>query len=151
MESLEGVSDYEGACTASESSGRSIREILDRVGDKWSLLIVVTLEPGPLRFNALRRHIPGISQRMLTLTLRQLERDGLVTRSVFASVPARVDYELTPIGATLAALAHQLAAWAIENQPAIEQARTAYDAASATGTGTPPTSAVTSLSETSRM
>src|SRR5215471_18314643 len=74
---------------------RAVSELLGRVGDKWTVLVVSTLGPGPQRFNELKRALGSISQRMLTLTLRSLERDGLVTRTVFATVPPRVDYELT--------------------------------------------------------
>ena len=91
---------YEGSCNGSDGTddGRAIREVLDRVGDKWSLLVVGTLRERRLRFTELQRHIPGISQRMLTLTVRQLERDGLITRTVYAEVPPRVEYELTELG-----------------------------------------------------
>ncbi|KAF2418889.1 transcriptional regulator [Microbacterium sp. B35-30] len=106
-----------------------MRDVLDRIGDKWSLLVVSTLRRERLRFTELQRHIPGISQRMLTLTLRQLERDGLITRTVHAEVPPRVEYELTELGGTLIQLAMALADWAIENQPRVEESRAAYDAA----------------------
>ena len=120
----------EGAPTGSDH-GRAIRDVLDRVGDKWSLLVVSTLRSERLRFTELQRHIPGISQRMLTLTLRQLERDGLITRTVHAEVPPRVEYELTELGGTLIELAMALADWAIENHPRIERSRDAYDDAHA--------------------
>lgn len=123
---------YERSCEqASPGSdhGRAIRDVLDRIGDKWSLLVIGTLRRERLRFTELQRHIPGISQRMLTLTLRQLERDGLITRTVHAEVPPRVEYELTPLGGTLIQLAMALADWAIENHPRIEDSRAAYDAA----------------------
>ena len=123
---------YERSCEGDPSGtdhGRAIRDVLDRVGDKWSLLVVATLRDQRLRFTALQRHIPGISQRMLTLTLRQLERDGLITRTVHAEVPPRVEYELTPLGGTLIQLAMALADWAIEYHPRIEDSRAAYDAA----------------------
>jgi DNA-binding HxlR family transcriptional regulator len=80
---------------------RAVSEVLERVGDKWTVLVVVTLGEGPKRFNELRRAIASISQRMLTLTLRGLERDGLVTRTVIATIPPRVDYELTELGHSL--------------------------------------------------
>lgn len=121
---------YERSCKGSPAGsdhGRAIREVLDRVGDKWSLLVVSTLRSERLRFTELQRHIPGISQRMLTLTLRQLERDGLLTRTVHAEVPPRVEYELTVLGGTLVLLAMSLADWAIENHPHIEESRAAYD------------------------
>ena len=121
-------SQYEGACESSDGDGRAVREVLDRIGDKWSLLVIVTLNEGLLRFTELRRHIPGISQRMLTLTLRQLERDGLVARTVHAEVPPRVEYELTDVGRTLIEPSMALAGWAIENYPRITAARDRFDA-----------------------
>ena len=105
-----------------------MREVLDRVGDKWSLLVIVTLQGGRLRFTELQRHIPGISQRMLTLTLRQLERDGLLVRTAHAEVPPRVEYDLTETGRTLIEPSRALADWAIANHPSIERARERYDA-----------------------
>ncbi len=89
-----------------------VRQILDRVGDRWSLYIVGQLREGPLRFNELRRSIDGISQRMLTLTLRGLERDGLITRTVYPTNPPKVEYELTALGRTLLAPAAALLDWA---------------------------------------
>jgi DNA-binding HxlR family transcriptional regulator len=106
-----------------------IREVLSRVGDKWSLLVVATLRGGRLRFSELQGHIPGISQRMLTLTLRHLERDGLLSRTVHAEVPPRVEYELTDLGRTLMELSIGLGMWAVENRERIETARAAYDSA----------------------
>ena len=105
-----------------------IREILDRIGDKWSVLVVGLLGDGPRRFSELRRSIDGISQRMLTLTLRGLERDGLVTRTVYPTIPPRVDYELTRLGATLIEPIMALASWARAHRPAIVEARERYDA-----------------------
>ena len=93
-------SEYEHSC-GGRDGGKAIRDVLDRIGDKWSLLVIGTLQDGRLRFTALQRHIPGISQRMLTLTLRQLERDGLVVRTVHAEVPPRVEYALTEKGRAL--------------------------------------------------
>ena len=121
-------SEYEGACESGDGDGRAVREVLDRIGDKWSLLVIVTLNDGLMRFTALQRHIPGISQRMLTLTLRQLERDGLVSRTVHAEVPPRVEYELTDVGRTLIEPSMALAGWAIENYPRITAARDRFDA-----------------------
>ena len=106
---------------------RAIGDILARVGDKWSILVVSRLGEGPLRFNELRRSIGGISQRMLTLTLRGLERDGLVTRTVFATIPPRVDYALTPLGRDLLDPVATLGAWAIRNQAKIARAREQFD------------------------
>ncbi|MHA7984214.1 winged helix-turn-helix transcriptional regulator [Rathayibacter sp. CAU 1779] len=122
------LSSYEHSCAGDESAGRAVRDVLNRIGDKWSLLVVATLRAGRLRFTELRRHIPGISHRMLTLTLRQLERDGLVVRSVYAEVPPRVEYELTELGRTLVELAIALGDWATAHHPAIEASRAAYDA-----------------------
>lgn len=106
-----------------------MREVLDRVGDKWSVLIVVYLSDGPQRFNALRRRIEGISQRMLTETLRHLERDGLVLRTVYPSVPPRVEYTLTELGQSLRLPLAALATWAEQHRGAISQARDQYDRA----------------------
>ncbi|NHH83191.1 winged helix-turn-helix transcriptional regulator [Burkholderia gladioli] len=105
------------------------REILDRIGDKWSLYIVATLANGPRRFNELKRGIDGISQRMLTLTLRGLERDGLITRTMYPTIPPRVDYELTDMGRTLLKPVMALVNWASENQVAIAEARKRFDEA----------------------
>ena len=122
-------SDYEGTCQRSrDEDGRAIRDVLDRIGDKWSLLVIGTLAEGKLRFTELQRHIPGVSQRMLTLTLRQLERDGLLRRTVHAEVPPRVEYELTTLGEALIAPSIALARWAIEAYPRIELSRAEYDA-----------------------
>ena len=99
-----------------------------RVGDKWTVLVVKILGRGPMRFNELKRTIDGISQRMLTLTLRALERDGLVTRTVYPSVPPRVEYELTALGRSLIAPVSALAMWAIDHRGAIHGARTKFDA-----------------------
>jgi DNA-binding HxlR family transcriptional regulator len=104
-----------------------IRELLDRLGDKWSLLVVELLGDGTKRFSELRREIDGISQRMLTLTLRRLERDGLVRRTVYAVVPPQVDYDLTPLGTTLLDAVTPLVAWAREHRDAIAGARADYD------------------------
>ena len=105
-----------------------VRTILDRIADKWSLLVICVLADGVHRFGELRREIDGISQRMLTLTLRQLEREGLVTRTVFPVVPPRVDYELTPLGSTLLDTIQELVAWAGKHGSEIIAARAAYDA-----------------------
>ena len=107
---------------------RAVSEVLDRVGDKWSVLVVVTLGDGPKRFNELRRSIASISQRMLTLTLRGLERDGLITRTVFPTIPPRVDYELTELGRSLLQPVGALGSWARENRSRILRARLRFDA-----------------------
>ncbi|MCW8097414.1 winged helix-turn-helix transcriptional regulator [Streptomyces tauricus] len=104
-----------------------VRQILDRVADKWSLLVIALLESRRLRFTELRREIDGISQRMLTVTLRQLERDGLVKRTVHPVVPPRVEYELTPLGGTLHATIRSLVTWTEMHQGEIAMARAAYD------------------------
>lgn len=104
-----------------------VRQILDRIADKWSLLAIALLDRRPLRFTELRRAIDGISQRMLARTLRHLERDGLVTRTVHATVPPRVDYELTTLGTTLHETIKALVVWTEDHQREIAAARTAYD------------------------
>jgi DNA-binding HxlR family transcriptional regulator len=103
------------------------REVLDRVGDKWSVLVIVLLGQRTHRFNELHRAIEGISQRMLTLTVRALERDGLVSRTVHASVPPRVDYELTELGRSLLNPLNALAAWANAHRGDIQAAREQHD------------------------
>ena len=103
------------------------RQILDRVADKWSLYVITTLQGGPRRVNELKREIEGISQRMLTLTLRGLERDGLITRTVFPTIPPRVDYELTDLGRTLLDPVMALVAWAEKNKSAIAQAQRRFE------------------------
>jgi DNA-binding HxlR family transcriptional regulator len=108
---------------------KGINEVLSRIGDKWSMLIVANLSDGSRRFSELRRAIPTISQRMLTLTLRGLERDGLVTRKVTPSIPPRVDYELTPLGHSLRGPVCTLSQWAIDNIDAIHGAQGAFDEA----------------------
>jgi DNA-binding HxlR family transcriptional regulator len=120
---------------------RAVSDVLARVGDKWSVLVVTRLGDGPLRFNELRRSIGGISQRMLTLTLRGLERDGLITRTVFPTIPPRVDYALTPLGRDLLNPVSALGAWAIRNQPKIARARERFDESCAASGKPPPKSA----------
>jgi DNA-binding HxlR family transcriptional regulator len=112
------------------SDCRAISDVLARIGDKWSVLVVSRLGDKPLRFNELRRSIGGISQRMLTLTLRGLERDGLVTRTVFPTIPPRVDYALTALGRDLLAPVSALGEWATRNQAKIAQARERFDGSS---------------------
>jgi len=108
---------------------RAVSEVLQRVGDKWTVLVVSTLGDGPKRFNELRKALGSISQRMLTLTLRGLERDGLLTRTVYPSIPPRVDYELTRLGRSLLAPVSELGAWARKNRAAIVEARRKFDQA----------------------
>jgi len=111
---------YDAACPS--------RQVLDRVGDKWSVLILGLLAGGPRRFTELSREIEGVSQKMLTQTLRGLERDGLITRTVFASVPPRVDYALTDLGGTLTAPLATLETWARDHIGDVVKARAKYDA-----------------------
>jgi DNA-binding HxlR family transcriptional regulator len=105
-----------------------VTQVLSRIGDKWTVLIIIMLQERAYRFNELRRGIDGISQRMLTLTLRNMERDGLVTRTVTPSIPPRVDYELTDVGVSLAGPVKILGEWAFENLKQIAAAQASYDA-----------------------
>lgn len=107
---------------------RTISTLLSRIGDKWTVLVVTTLGEGPRRFNQLRREIPSVSQRMLTLTLRNLERDGLVSRTVTPSNPPRVDYALTELGRSLAKPLRALEEWALEHVDDINAAHARFDA-----------------------
>jgi DNA-binding HxlR family transcriptional regulator len=109
--------------------GCEVRQILDRIADKWSLLVISLLEDRTLRFTELRQQIDGISQRMLTVTLRHLERDGLVCRTVYPEVPPRVEYCLSPMGHTLLGTIQALVTWTEEHQAEIGQARAEFDAA----------------------
>jgi DNA-binding HxlR family transcriptional regulator len=106
---------------------RAVSEVLARVGDKWTVLVVDVLGGGPKRFNEIRRGLGSISQRMLTMTLRGLERDGLVTRTVFPIIPPRVDYELTKLGRSLLEPVSGLGLWARQNRAAIQDARRRFD------------------------
>ena len=108
---------------------RTISTLLSRIGDKWTVLVVQTLGAGSKRFNELRREIPSVSQRMLTLTLRNLERDGLVSRTVTPTIPPRVDYELTELGQSLQKPICGLATWAMDNVETIHAAQARFDAA----------------------
>lgn len=105
-----------------------VSQVLSRIGDKWSVLIIMTLKRKSHRFNELRREIEGVSQRMLTLTLRNLERDGLVRRTVTPSIPPRVDYELTALGLSLSTSVQALGGWALENVRSIDEAQATWDA-----------------------
>ena len=107
---------------------QSVSEILARVGDKWTVLVVGLLGAGPMRFSELRRAIDGISQKMLTTTLRTLERDGFCTRTVFPTVPPRVDYELTELGRDLLVPVKALGEWAVANRERVDAARRRFDA-----------------------
>jgi DNA-binding HxlR family transcriptional regulator len=106
----------------------AVHEVLSQIGDKWTVLIVRALNDGPRRFSELRRDVEGISQRMLTLNLKTLERDGFVTRTVYATIPPRVDYELTTLGHSLSDPLGVIAQWAITNRQHIVDARIAFDA-----------------------
>ncbi|MFD1883102.1 winged helix-turn-helix transcriptional regulator [Paracoccus pacificus] len=105
-----------------------VRAILNRVGDKWSVLLVMALCAGPRRFNDLKRAVPGITQRMLTLTLRGMERDGLITREVFPTTPPRVEYALTELGRSLREPVEAIGQWAVANEAKIAAAQARYDA-----------------------
>lgn len=121
----------------------AVREVLNRVGDKWSVLVVALLGGGKKRFSDLRRSIEGISQRMLTLTLKGLQRDGLITRTMYPTIPPRVDYELTKLGRSLLIPITGLGDWAAQNRERIQAARNRYDTRSAKRralTGLPPAS-----------
>lgn len=107
---------------------RAVSDVLSRIGDKWTVLVVNLMGKGPKRFNEMKREVGGISQRILTLTLRGLKRDGLVTRSVYPTVPPRVEYALTDLGRSLLAPVRELGAWALSNQKTIEEARARFDA-----------------------
>ena len=120
---------HKNVCVRNSPDGcPAVREVLNRVGDKWSVLVVTLLGKGKQRFSELRRSVEGISQRMLTLTLKGLERDGLVTRTVYPTVPPRVEYDLTRLGRSLLIPITGLGAWAAHNRVKIQSARTRYDA-----------------------
>jgi DNA-binding HxlR family transcriptional regulator len=132
----EGTSEEPTYCTGTDPwdahqwdtrAGCEVRQILDRIADKWSLFAIALLEERTMRFTELKRAIDGVSQRMLTVTLRQLERDGLVARTVHPVVPPRVDYALTPLGATLHRTVQALVVWTEQHQNEIAAARAAYD------------------------
>ena len=111
-----------------EPSACRAREVLQRVGDKWSMYVIDLLGQGTMRFSELHRSIDGVTARMLTVTLRGLERDGIVTRTIHPVIPPRVDYALTPMGQTLLDSIGQLVTWADSHLPEIDAARAAYDA-----------------------
>ena len=118
----------DGPCLQSAGC-KNVAPVLNRVGDKWSMMIVMMLSNGPMRFSELKRAIDGISQRMLTLSLRGLERDGLLTRTVTPTIPPRVDYELTELGVSLRQPVKALGEWAIEHIACIRAAQEKFDAA----------------------
>jgi DNA-binding HxlR family transcriptional regulator len=118
--------------------GDFIRQVMERVGDKWTVLVIATLKDGARRYSHLHQLVPGISQRMLTLTLRQLGQDGLITRTAYAEVPPRVEYALTPLGKSFLATATSIVDWAATHHDVIRENRIrsgviAVEAASATG------------------
>jgi DNA-binding HxlR family transcriptional regulator len=115
------------ACSTDNPASAVIRDVLSRVGDKWSLLVIGLLHDRPMRFTALQRQVDGISHRMLTQTLRNLERDGLVSRTAYAEVPPRVEYAATPLGRSLAEPVLGLVGWAAANHTEITASREAFD------------------------
>jgi DNA-binding HxlR family transcriptional regulator len=122
------ATDCEPLGSASELSPCRAREVLQRVGDKWSMYVIDLLGQGTMRFSELHRSIDGITARMLTVTLRGLERDGIVTRTIHPVIPPRVEYDLTPMGQTLLNAIGQLVTWADSHLPEISAAQAAYDA-----------------------
>ena len=121
-----------GPCQAWPRESAFIREVLDRVGDKWSVLVISTLGSAPLRYSDLQASIPGISQRMLTVTLKALERDGLLTRTAYPEVPPRVEYALTGLGRSLLDVVTTLAKWAAAHHEDVAASRREHEA---TGVG----------------
>ena len=113
--------------TAAHEDSCLAREILDRIGDKWSVYVIDALAAGTRRFSELRREVDGVSQRMLTVTLRGLERDGLIVRRVYPVIPPRVEYSLTPLGRSLLAIVEALVAWSADHITEVEQSRHRYD------------------------
>ncbi|WP_369130647.1 winged helix-turn-helix transcriptional regulator [Modestobacter roseus] len=124
-----GGTDLLEPCGRADHPDCGIRDVLDRVGDTWSVLVLSELSAGTRRFGELQRAVAGVSQRMLTLTVRRLERDGLVTRTVYPTVPAAVTYALTDRGRELSALVRGLAEWSLANRAAIAGSRESWDAA----------------------
>lgn len=116
--------------TGDRSKCRVVLDILDRIGDKWTVMVVGALSEETLHFNAIMRAVEGISHRMLTLTLRSLERDGLVKRTAYPTIPPKVEYELTELGRALIGPLSTLGAWAMQNRTAIETAQQQFDAGS---------------------
>lgn len=116
-------------CSGWPKESGFIREVLDRIGDKWTVLVIGTLRDGPMRYSELHAVVPGISQRMLTLTLQQLARDGLVTRVAHAEVPPRVEYSLTPLGRSLLEVVMALSTWAVTHYEVVAANRRAAEAA----------------------
>ena len=110
-----------------EAECRVLAQVLERIGDKWTVMVVGVLSGGPQRFTTILHTIGGVSHRMLTLTLRGLERDGLVTRTIYPTTPPKVEYELTSMGSSLIGLLRALSSWGRDNRPGIEEARVRYD------------------------
>ncbi len=121
-------SDNDGCHSYDPSKCPTVSEMLARLGDKWSVLVIMMLRGGPKRFSELKREVVGISQRMLTLTLRALERDGVVRRTVFTTVPPSVEYELTDLGQSFAEPIVALGSWVFSNHTLIQKARDEFDA-----------------------
>ena len=119
IERWSAAADLSGPCP--------VRDVLDKIGDKWSMLLVMTLACGPKRFNELHREVPDISQKMLTQTLRDLQRDGLVSRHVFDTKPPSVEYRLTDLGHSLIVPFGQLIEWANQSMPSIAKSRVSFD------------------------
>ena len=120
--------DIEQLCRSDAATAGHVRDILDRVGDKWSMLVINLLEHGARRYGHLASDIPGISQRMLTVTLQRLERDGLVTRTSYPEIPPRVEYALSPLGESLQGPISALAHWAYVHRDEFASSRDRYDA-----------------------
>ena len=116
-----------GPCMAWPEDSAFIREVLDRIGDKWTVLVISTLGTGALRYSDLQASVPGISQRMLTVTLKELERDGLIIRTAYAEIPPRVVYELTDLGRSLMEAVMGLAAWAANHHAEVAAQRRAHE------------------------
>jgi DNA-binding HxlR family transcriptional regulator len=123
VRALEASHSNEGC---NDENRKAIVETLARIGDKWTVMVVGALSKGPIRYNEIRRRVEGISQRMLTLTLKGLEQDGLATRTMYPTIPPRVDYELTELGRKLIVPLKALHDWALENRPAMLAAREAF-------------------------
>ena len=124
---MTGQREPAGPCQLWPQDSAFIREVLDRIGDKWTVLVIATLGTGPMRYSDLQASVPGISQRMLTVTLKALERDGLATRTAFAEVPPRVEYELTALGESLLDAVVSLAGWAADHHDEVAANREQND------------------------
>jgi DNA-binding HxlR family transcriptional regulator len=124
---MAGQRTISGPCTSWPADSAFIREVLDRIGDKWTVLVISTLGSGALRYSDLQASVPGISQRMLTVTLKELERDGLVTRTAYPEVPPRVVYELTALGHSLMEAVLSLASWAARNHSSVAANRKKHE------------------------